>query len=221
MTLAERLLGTAIPPRLRPVLLVTAFSVVGQWMLTAYLPIYAVTRLSIPTATAGLMLAAATGTGLVTGPLGGRLVDRMGHTTVLVGGTALQSASALTLLSCPEEAGAFLVAAVMLALAFTLRTTAQNTVVADLALDHERDTAFALLRTAVNVSAAIGPALGATLVLAGWPFVWLAALLSTAGPPTTWLAVAAAGTVGGLLFRFAARNRTARASSGWPGLGAS
>jgi len=173
--LTRRLLGTEVPARLRPLLGMTLLAVVGQWMLTAYLPIYLVTRLGVDAQTAGPLLAAAAATGLVVGPVGGRVADHVGRVPVLAASLVLQAASAGLLLAAPSRASA-LAAAATLAVGFTLRTTVQNTLAADLSGPDDRDSVFALLRTAVNVSAALGPAAGAGLLLLGWPVLWAAAL---------------------------------------------
>ncbi len=173
---AERVLGAPVPAGLRPLLTVTALSVAGQWMLTAYLPIYAVTQLPVTTGTAGALLAGAMATGLIVGPVGGRLADTVGRARVLVAGLVLQTAAAALLLVAPGRTTPAVLAATLLAIGFTLRTTGQNTLAADLSAIDDRDTVFALLRTAVNVAAAAGPALGAALLVFDWSLLWAGSL---------------------------------------------
>lgn len=180
MSAVERALGAPVSPTLRPLLAVTVLSVVGQWMLTAYLPIYVVTRLDVATQTAGALLAGATATGLFVGPMGGRVADTVGRRPVLITSLILQACSAIALLCAPGSTAFALVAAVALAIGFTLRTTIQNTLAADVSHEADRDTTFALLRTAVNIAAAAGPAVGAALVLFGWPVLWFGSLLFSA-----------------------------------------
>jgi predicted MFS family arabinose efflux permease len=176
MNILERALGAQVPRAIRKLLVITMLSVVGQWMMTAYLTIYVVTELPISAGTAGLLLALATGSGLLVGAAGGRISDAVGRRVVLMIGITSQALSAVLLLLIPGRTISGIASAALLAIGFTLRTTIQNALAGDLSTEETRDTTFALLRTVINVAAAIGPALGALLLLSDWWILWLVSL---------------------------------------------
>lgn len=176
MNILERVLGTQVPRAIRKLLIVTMLSVVGQWMMTAYLTIYVVTELPILVGSAGLLLALATGIGAVVGVAGGRISDAVGRQVVLAIGITCQALSAALLLLMPGQIIPGIASAGLLAIGFTLRTTIQNALAGDLSTEETRDSTFAVLRTVINVAAAIGPALGALLLLIDWWLLWLVSL---------------------------------------------
>lgn len=156
--------GLAGLPRAVWVLSAVSFTNRVGTMFVPFLVLYATGSLGVSPATAGALLTLYGLGSIVAAPIGGRLCDRYGPARMMW--LSLVAAGALLLcipLATTFESTAVLVSA--LALVGEVVRPATMSAVGAFAAPHQRRAAFALLRLAVNLGMAVGPALGGLLAL--------------------------------------------------------
>jgi predicted MFS family arabinose efflux permease len=166
--MVRRLLGDDIERELWPVLASVVLGFAGVFSFVAFFGVWAVSELDASPGELGAAFAVAAALGVVGAFSGGRLSDRVGRLTVIVGAGIGQTAvSALLLVPGLPRLGAF---GVLAALSFCqpLRGASLRALVADLVSGKRVESGFAALRVALNLGASCGPLLGALLVSLGW-----------------------------------------------------
>ena len=167
-----------------------------------FLSIYLTRQRGLDAATAGLILGIYAGAGMVAGPVGGVLADRVGRRATLLAGTSLAAASMLGL-GVARSLPALVVLAAFLGFFTDLCRPPLHAAVADVVPVGERARAYGLLYWAINLG------FSTAAVLAGL----------VASRSFTWLFVIDAVTTlffGGLLFLGVPEYRPAAARSRLP-----
>src|SRR3954453_9753562 len=170
-------LGRDHDPVLRPLFAVrflTSLGFAGFW---PYLGIWAHQRLGASEAAVGTLFLLNAIVFTVSSWLGGLLSDRIGRKPVVVGGTIGQGIIILALI--PVHSLWAGVGIVMASSIFNAPAqAATNALVADLVTEERQEEAYAGVRIASNVGAAVGPVIaGAALALGGWGGVMILAAL--------------------------------------------
>ena len=162
-----RVAGGRPEPGIAPLLVTLGLGMTAQYALWTFFAIWAIEELGLSGGDVGLAFLAAAGAGMAAGVLGGRLSDRIGRRSVIVGATAFQVALPLVALTGSAVAG--IAVLVGLSVATPVRGAALTALLADLVPDERREHAFGSMRVVFNVGAFSGPLLGAALVVLGWP----------------------------------------------------
>lgn len=168
----------------------TAWSAVS-----AYAPVWLATQLhlgsgALATAFACTGIAGATGS-----VLGGHVVGRYGVRRVMMAGSIGQVAVCLVLFNSHEPAAVAIAGLVCVTLLQPLRGVAQRTMLSQIATENEREFAFVMFRSAMNLGVLAGPALMSALLLAGWAAAHAGILAAFAGALAT-AAMVAEGKTG-------------------------
>ncbi len=151
-------------------------SLAGTSMVWPFFPLYVSQVLGGPLSLVGLLITLQAGAGLIGTVFGGFLVDRWGRKTGMML-SLLGMGVAYILLnfaSTWREFAGTMVLGGLFAPAFRIGGDAM---VADLVPPEERDEAYAILRVATNVGVALGPALGALLIVWSYNLAFTAAAL--------------------------------------------
>ncbi len=151
-------------------------SLAGTSMVWPFFPMYVSQVLGGPLSLVGLLITLQAGAGLVGTVLGGFLVDRWGRKTGMIL-SLLGMGVAYALLnftSTWEEFAGTMVLGGLFAPTFRIGGDAMA---ADLVPPEERDEAYAILRVATNVGLALGPALGALLIVWSYRLAFTGAAL--------------------------------------------
>src|SRR5207247_2478956 len=109
---------------------------------------------------------------LVTGPLAGRLCDKVGAIRVAEGALLLSGAIVM-LLPLARGYGGILGIVLIWAVTGEAFRPAVLTVTTDMVAPEQRRTAFALVRLAVNLGMSVGPAVGGFLAMVSFPALFL------------------------------------------------
>ena len=176
----------------------------AQYALWTFFAIWAIEERGLAGADVGLAFLAAAGAGMAAGVLGGRLSDRIGRRSVILGASVVQVS--LPFLALSGSAAAGIAVLVGLSVATPMRGTALTALLADLVPDERREHAFGSMRVVFNLGAFSGPLLGAALVALAWPALFagvavLFALSLVAALRLPRLAPPAAEEGGGISFR--------------------
>jgi MFS family permease len=161
-------LGADHDPVLRPLFVVRFLTTLGFAGFWTYLGIWAHQRLGASEAEVGTLFLLNAIVFTVFSWLGGLLSDRIGRKPVVVAGTIGQGLIIVALI--PVHSLWVGVGIVMATSVFNAPAqAATNALVADLVTEERQEEAYAGVRIASNVGAAVGPVLaGAALALAGW-----------------------------------------------------
>jgi len=144
-------------------ILITSLAQAGQFMLhgllTAFLPVYAVDRVGLTPAQAGLLFGAQMVTTILARPVFGRLSDRAGRRPMIVAGLVTCAVAVALFAWCTGFVSMLLVAALYGAgLAITTSSTAA--LITDLADKTRYGAAHGLFGTIFDVGDALGPIAG-------------------------------------------------------------
>ena len=162
-----RLAGGRPEPGIAPLLVTLGLGMTAQYALWTFFAIWAIEELGLTGADVGLAFLAAAGAGMAAGVLGGRLSDRVGRRSVILGASVVQVSLPFLALSGSATAG--IAVLVGLSMATPVRGTALSALLADLVPDDRREHAFGSMRVVFNLGAFSGPLLGALLVAVAWP----------------------------------------------------
>ncbi len=196
MSRLDRLLLGRFDPVMRRYLLGVALSALGSGLTLPFLFVYLSVVRDLPTATVGLVLAAMGVVGLVTTPLCGTLVDRLGPRPVLLAATAIEATGTVLLSQVHTVRDAFAVTAV-LALGHSFMWPAANSMVPRMVAPELREHVFGLSFMLLNAGLGVGGLLSSLLVdtdrprtfevlylLDGLTFLGFAAVVLTLPPAT-------------------------------------
>jgi predicted MFS family arabinose efflux permease len=162
-----RLAGGRPEPGIGPLLVTLGLGMTAQYALWTFFAIWAIEELGLSGADVGLAFLAAAGAGMAAGVLGGRLSDRVGRRSVILGASVVQVS--LPFLALTGSASAGIAVLVGLSMATPMRGTALSALLADIVPDDRREHAFGSMRVVFNLGAFSGPLLGAALVAVAWP----------------------------------------------------
>jgi predicted MFS family arabinose efflux permease len=162
-----RLAGGRPEPGIAPLLVTLGLGMTAQYALWTFFAIWAIEELGLTGTDVGLAFLAAAGAGMAAGVLGGRLSDRVGRRSVILGASVVQVT--LPFLALNGSAAAGIAVLVGLSMATPVRGTALSALLADLVPDDRREHAFGSMRVVFNLGAFSGPLLGAVLVAIAWP----------------------------------------------------
>ena len=131
----------------------------GGFMLYPFFTLYITKHFGVGMTTVGLIFGIFSLTGILGSTVGGALTDRFGRKPMLLYGLVISALSSIWL-GVVNDLSLFFAGAVFVGLFSNAGGPAQQAMVADLLPDEQRAQGFAIWRVIVNLSAAIGPAIG-------------------------------------------------------------
>lgn len=150
----------------------------GRFMVWPFFAIYLNQRLGISLTTVGTLIALSSLSGVLTQVIGGPIVDRFGRRRPMLFAIALNTG----FLAAFAYADSVEVMTLLLSLSGLVAVfdVAVNAMIADVTPPERRQEAYGLLRIALNVGAALGPAIGGFLVAVSYPLAFLIAAAAEA-----------------------------------------
>jgi MFS family permease len=150
-------------PRNFWILMVASFiDRLGGFILFPFFTLYITSRFNVGMTTVGLIFGTFSVTGIIGSSIGGALTDRLGRKPMLLFGLIVSAVSSLWL-GFADSLTLFFAGAVFVGLFSNAGGPAQQAMLADILPDAQRAQGFAIWRVVVNVSAALGPAIGGFL----------------------------------------------------------
>jgi MFS family permease len=147
-------------PRNFWILMVVSFiDRLGGFILFPFFTLYITSKFGVGMTTVGLIFGTFSVTGIVGSTIGGALTDRLGRKPMLLFGLAVSAISSIWL-GFADSLPLFFAGAVFVGLFSNAGGPAQQAMLADILPDSQRAQGFAIWRVVVNVSAAVGPAIG-------------------------------------------------------------
>ncbi len=147
-------------PRNFWILMVASFiDRLGGFILFPFFTLYITSRFGVGMTTVGFIFGTFSVTGIVGSTIGGALTDRLGRKPMLLFGLIVSAISSIWL-GFADSLPLFFAGAVFVGLFSNAGGPAQQAMVADILPDSQRAKGFAIWRVVVNVSAALGPAIG-------------------------------------------------------------
>ena len=159
----DRLLLGRFDPVMRRYFTGVALSALGSGLTLPFLFVYLSRVRDLPTPTVGLVLAGMGLVGLVTTPLCGSLVDRLGPRPVLVGAVLLEALGTALLSQVGSVRGAFLVTGII-ALGHAWMWPAASSMIPRMVAPELREHVFGLSFMLMNAGLGVGGLVGALLV---------------------------------------------------------
>jgi predicted MFS family arabinose efflux permease len=158
----------------RTVWIVAATSLVNRagMMALPFLVLYLTRHLGTSVALAGLAVSAYGLGGIVTGPIAGRLCDRLGPFTVMRASLALTGVI-LMVIPLAHSFGVVVLLVFVWALIADATRPATMSALSSAAAPEQRKAAIALNRLGVNLGMSIGPAVGGFLALVSFPLLFV------------------------------------------------
>jgi MFS family permease len=147
----------------RRILVGTVFSAIGRGLTLPFLFVYLNQVRGLPAGTVGLLVGWMGLVGLVLAPVGGTLVDRFGARRVVLPLFLVEAAGTASLGFVHSATSAF-VALTVAAVGTSALWSGQNTILASLVPDAQRQQVFGLSFTLLNLGIGIGGMLAATVV---------------------------------------------------------
>lgn len=141
----------------------TAWSAVS-----AYAPVWLATKLHLGSGALALAFGCTGVAGAAGSVIGGHAVARYGVRRVMMAGSIGQCVISLALFNSREPAGMAIGGLVCVTLLQPLRGVAQRTMLSRIATEEEREFAFVMFRSAMNLGVLAGPALMSALLLTSW-----------------------------------------------------
>ena len=158
-----------------PVWIVFATTLVNRagTMVVPFMVLYVTRHLGVRLALAGLALTVYGIGGLVSGPIAGRLCDRLGPFSVLRG-SLVMSGAILLLFPLASTFGTFLVITFLWSLVAESVRPATLAALISFVRPEQRKAAVAVNRLAINLGMSIGPAVGGFLATVSFPLLFVA-----------------------------------------------
>ncbi len=158
----------------RTVWIVAATSLVNRagMMALPFLVLYLTRHIGTSAALAGLAVSAYGLGGIVTGPIAGRLCDRLGPFTVMRASLALTGVI-LMVIPLAHSFGVVVLLVFVWALVADATRPATMSALSSAAAPEQRKAAIALNRLGVNLGMSIGPAVGGFLALVSFPLLFV------------------------------------------------
>jgi len=158
----------------RTVWIVAATSLVNRagMMALPFLVLYLTRHIGTSAALAGLAVSAYGLGGIVTGPIAGRLCDRLGPFTVMRASLALTGVI-LLLIPLAHSFGVVVLLVFVWALIADATRPATMSALSSAAAPEQRKAAIALNRLGVNLGMSVGPAVGGFLALVSFPLLFV------------------------------------------------
>lgn len=158
----------------RTVWIIAATSLVNRagMMALPFLVLYLTRHLGTSVALAGLAVSAYGLGGIVTGPIAGRLCDRLGPFTVMRASLALTGVI-LMVIPLAHSFGVVVLLVFVWALIADATRPATMSALSSAAAPEQRKAAIALNRLGVNLGMSIGPAVGGFLALVSFPLLFV------------------------------------------------
>ena len=158
-----------------PVWIVFATTLVNRagTMVVPFMVLYVTRHLGVRLALAGLALTVYGIGGLVSGPIAGRLCDRLGPFSVLRG-SLVMSGAILLLFPLASTFGTFLVITFLWSLVAESVRPATLAALTSFVRPEQRKAAVAVNRLAINLGMSIGPAVGGFLATVSFPLLFVA-----------------------------------------------
>ena len=158
-----------------PVWIVFATTLVNRagTMVVPFMVLYVTRHLGVRLALAGLALTVYGIGGLVSGPIAGRLCDRLGPFSVLRG-SLVMSGAILLLFPLASTFGTFLVITFVWSLVAESVRPATLAALTSFVRPEQRKAAVAVNRLAINLGMSIGPAVGGFLATVSFPLLFVA-----------------------------------------------
>lgn len=145
----------------------------GRFLVFPFLAIYLNQRLGVSLTEVGILLALSSFSAILAQSLGGAFVDRFGRRGALLASVALSMVVLVAFaLVSTKEAMAVVLLFSGLGAVFDV---AINAMIADVTPPEKRQEAYGLMRIALNVGAAVGPAMGGFLVAISYPAAFIVA----------------------------------------------
>jgi MFS family permease len=166
-------------PAARRVLVGTLMSSFGRGLTLPFLLVYLTQVRGLNAGTVGLLAGWMGVVSLGLAPLGGSLVDRFGARAVVLPLTLVASLGGVLLAFATSAVGAF-VALTVIAIAFAALWSGQNTIMASLVTEAERQKAFGLNFTLINLGIGAGGLVAGTFVDVHRPQTFLVVYLCDA-----------------------------------------
>ncbi|MDF1500262.1 MAG: MFS transporter [Anaerolineales bacterium] len=150
-------------PRNFWILMVTSFiDRLGGFILFPFFTLYITSRFGVGMTTVGIIFGTFSVTGIIGSTIGGALTDRLGRKPMLLFGLIVSAVSSIWL-GFADSLSLFFAGAIFVGLFSNAGGPAQQAMLADILPDSQRAQGFAIWRVIVNLSAAIGPAIGGFL----------------------------------------------------------
>lgn len=134
----------------------------GAFILFPFFTLYITSRFGVGMTTVGFIFGTFSLTSLFGSTIGGALTDRIGRKPMLVFGLIASAISSIWL-GFADNLTVFFAGAVFVGLLSNVGGPAQQAMMADILPDSQRAQGFAIWRVVINVSAALGPAIGGLL----------------------------------------------------------
>jgi predicted MFS family arabinose efflux permease len=168
--------GTEVDPALRPVLAVGLAGTIAGSTVYPFLGVWALTELGASQIELSIALLAGALCGGAVGFLGGSLSDRVGRRPVILASWTLQIAVAPMLVLAGHRVALGLAVLALFPALGSLGNAADQALVADLVPPERHEQAYAAVRVANNLGIALGPPIGALLLIGqNWTRLFLGA----------------------------------------------
>jgi MFS family permease len=147
-------------PRNFWILMVVSFiDRLGGFILFPFFTLYITSRFGVGMTTVGFIFGTFSATGIIGSTIGGALTDRLGRKPMLLFGLVVSAISSIWL-GFADSLTLFFAGVVFVGLFSNAGGPAQQAMLADILPDSQRAKGFAIWRVVVNISAAVGPAIG-------------------------------------------------------------
>ena len=151
----------------------------GRTILFPFFTLYITKHFGIGMATAGILLAIFSLTGMIGSLVGGALADKLGRKIMIILGLLLSAGSSLVMGFINELAVFYFVAAVT-GLLSDIGHPARNAIVADILPEEKRAGGYGITRVVQNLSWVVGPSIGGFLASKSYMYLFFSdAVLST------------------------------------------
>jgi MFS family permease len=131
----------------------------GGFILFPFFTLYITSKFGVGMTMVGFIFGTFSITSIVGSTIGGALTDRLGRKPMLLLGLIVSAISSIWL-GLADSLSVFFAGAVFVGLLSNIGGPAQQAMLADMLPDSQRAQGFAIWRVIVNVSAAVGPAIG-------------------------------------------------------------
>lgn len=145
---------------------------VGSWLLFPFFSLYVTEKFGVGLTQVGFVFALWSIAALFGSTIGGALSDRWGRKPMIIGGLITSALSSLTMIFIADLLLFYLVTLVV-GFFSSFGAPAQQAIVADMLPEDQRADGYGLLRVALNVGAAVGPALGGLMAAKSFTYLFI------------------------------------------------